>query len=178
MEVTDSVGSETIPRSGPECSWSLMSSSWVLLKRSSTAQQSPVTHVTLTLPLQNQGHSKVPGLLHYFWKGPSRMTGTLCYQYTELRSRLGEWQWSLGRTDSSLATKCPQVQSARSRGVGSSGSSLSQACGVPHQSYTGKGTWLWSSGHLCRSVCYFLGFSRMFRNLPLVISLDSSSPSW
>lgn len=53
-----------------------------------------------------------------------------------------------------------------------------QEAGGGHQSRIWKGTWLQSSEHQSMSSCYFLGFSRMFKNFPLVISLDSSSPSW
>lgn len=151
----------------------------MLLKRSSTTQQSPFNPHDFAIRI------KVTIRPQSSWKQPFRRTGPpeSGSQYPGLQSRLSKQQWSLSRTDSSLlpnvlrGAEC-QEQGRRAVLEAQSPASPKEARGGHHQSYTGKGTWLQSSDHQSTSSRYFLGFSRMFRNFPLVISLDSSNPSW
>lgn len=141
----------------------------ILIMNAKEIKYNSTEPIQLSLPLQNQRNYMILGLLETTFSN---------IQSNEADSVNGNDPW----VDSPLATKCPQR--LRVPGAGEKGSAEAQSPGFPkearggHQSRVWKGTWLQTSEHQSMSSCYFLGFSRMFKNFPLVISLDSSSPSW
>lgn len=105
------------------------------------------------------------------------------YQHQRLR-RSKSSSWLNNCTDpwveQILLLLPPQVweaQRTRSKGKGRSRRSPSDSTGRKDRAAP-RAVWFQASGQSPHSSCYFLGFSRMLRNFPRVISLDSSSPSW
>lgn len=154
-----------------------MSSSW-MLKRSSRTQQNPFNQwVTTDCAITESKELYDPGAPETtFQNGRPCVTNVQSYGADSANSN-GPWleQTLLFYPMSS------EVQGARGQDKGSpeaQSPGFLQEAGGRHQSRIWKGTWVQSSEYQSMSSCYFLGFSRMFKNFPLVISLDSSSPSW